>query len=304
VKRELSLLLAYAAMLAAIALAAPSFYSTANLRDLVLSNVPVLVAALGMTLVILLGEIDVSIGSQFALCGVTAGLLAKAGLPMPILALATAAMGAAMGALNGVLIARLGIPSIVVTLATMVILRDSLRWATGGEWVQNLPTTFQWMGLGQRTGQVVILTISIALLLASIWGMRNLALGRAFYAAGSDRESARLAGIPTRRIVFGAFVGVGALTGLAALLNSIRFSDLQSNAGTGLELKTIAAVVVGGASITGGRGTMIGTVLGVSLMGTVGPALTFLGVNAFWEKAIQGIIILAAVVIDRMVAKK
>ena len=303
-KRELSLLLAYAAMLAAIALAAPSFYSASNLRDLVLSNVPVLVAALGMTLVILLGEIDVSIGSQFALCGVAAGLLAKAGLPMPVLALAIAAMGAALGALNGVLIARLGIPSIVVTLATMVILRDSLRWVTGGEWVQNLPATFQWMGLGQRTGQIVILTIAMALLLACIWGLRHLAIGRAFYAAGSDRESARLAGIPTRKIVFGAFAAMGAFTGLAALLNSIRFSDLQSNSGTGLELKTIAAVVVGGASITGGRGTLIGTLLGVSLMGTVGPALTFLGVNAFWEKAIQGVIILAAVVIDRVVAKK
>jgi rhamnose transport system permease protein len=304
VKRELSLLLAYAAMLVAIALAAPSFYSASNLRDLVLSNVPVLVAALGMTLVILLGEIDVSIGSQFALCGVAAGLLAKAGLPMPVLALAIAAMGATLGALNGVLIARLGIPSIVVTLATMVILRDSLRWATGGEWVQNLPASFQWMGLGQRTGQIVILAIAAALLLACIWGMRHLAIGRAFYAAGSDRESARLAGIPTRKIVFGAFAAMGAFTGLAALLNSIRFSDLQSNSGTGLELKTIAAVVVGGASITGGRGTIVGTLLGVSLMGTVGPALTFLGVNAFWEKAIQGAIILAAVVIDRMVAKK
>ena len=303
-KREVSLLIAYAGMLLAIALAAPSFYSAANLRDLVLSNVPVLVAALGMTLVILLGEIDVSIGSQFALCGVAAGLLAKAGLPIPMLALAIAAMGATLGALNGVLIARLGIPSIVVTLATMVILRDSLRWATGGEWVQNLPATFQWMGLGQRTGQIAILSIAIALLLACIWAMRHLAIGRAFYAAGSDRESARLAGIPTRKIVFGAFAAMGAFTGLAALLNSIRFSDLQSNSGTGLELKTIAAVVVGGASITGGRGTIIGTLLGVSLMGTVGPALTFLGVNAFWEKAIQGVIILAAVVIDRMVAKK
>jgi rhamnose transport system permease protein len=303
-KREVSLLIAYVGMLLAIGLAAPSFYSASNIRDLVLSNVPVLVAALGMTLVILLGEIDVSIGSQFALCGVAAGLLAKAGLPMPVLALAISAMGAALGAINGVLIARLGIPSIVVTLATMVILRDSLRWATGGEWVQNLPQTFQWMGLGQRAGQVVILAISITLLLACVWGMRHLAIGRAFYATGSDRESARLAGIPTRRIVFGAFAGMGAFTGLAALLNSIRFSDLQSNSGTGLELKTIAAVVVGGASITGGRGTMIGTLLGVSLMGTVGPALTFLGINAFWEKAIQGAIILAAVVIDRMVGKK
>jgi rhamnose transport system permease protein len=303
-RRELSLLLAWGVLLVSIAVAAPGFYSLENLRDLVLSNAAVLVAAIGMTLVILLGQIDVSVGSQFAVCGVAAGLLAKAGLPMPLVAVLTALAGMAMGAVNGALVAAAGIPSIVVTLATMVVLRDGLRWATGGEWVQNLPATFQWLGLGQRAGQVLIGAIALTLFLLCAWGMRHLAAGRAIYATGSAPESARLAGIHTHRVLFWAFAGMGAFTGVAALLNSIRFSDLQSNAGVGLELKTIAAVVVGGVSITGGRGTLTGALLGVALLGTIGPALTFLGVSAFWEKAIQGAIILGAVVIDRMVRRK
>lgn len=303
-RREYSLLIALGCLLLFLALASPGFFSAANLRDLVLSNIPVLVAAIGMTIVILLGQIDVSIGSQFAVCTVTAGLLAKAGLPMPILLVAIAAAGLVLGTLNGALVAWLGIPSIVVTLATMVILRDTLRWITGGEWVQNLPANFQWMGLSQAAGQALIATIAAALFLLCAWAMRYVAAGRAVYATGSNAESARLAGIQPRRIVFGAFACMGAFTGIAALLNSIRFSDLQSNSGIGLELKTIAAVVVGGVAINGGRGTMAGALLGVALLGTIGPALTFLGISAFWEKAIQGAIILAAVAIDRIKGKK
>jgi rhamnose transport system permease protein len=304
VRREFSLLLALCCLLLLLALTSPGFFSVGNLRDLLLSNIPVLVAAIGMTVVILLGQIDVSIGSQFAICSVAAGLLAKAGLPMPILVIATAAVGMIMGTFNGALVAWLGLPSIVVTLATMVVLRDGLRWATGGEWVQNLPRTFQWMGLGQAAGQTLIVIFAALLFIVCAWGMRNLAAGRAVYATGSDAESARLAGIHTRRIVFGAFASMGAFTGIAALLNSIRFSDLQSNAGVGLELKTIAAVVVGGVAITGGRGRLAGSLLGVALLGIVGPALTFFGISAYWEKAIQGAIILAAVAIDRIAGKK
>ena len=128
--------------------------------------------------------------------------------------------------------------------------------------------------------------------------MRNLGAGRAIYAVGSDAEAARLAGVEPQRIVFGVFVLMGALVGLAALLNAVRFSVVPSNAGLGLELKAVAAVVVGGAAITGGRGTLLGTLIGAALLGTIGTALTFAGINPFWEKAIQGAIILAALVSD------
>jgi rhamnose transport system permease protein len=251
-----------------------------------------------MTMVILVGQIDISVGSQFAVATVLAGWLAKGGVPallwVPILVL----IGALMGGLNGVLIGRLRLPSIIVTLAMLVAWRDALRWITGGEWVQNLPADFQWFGLGQRVGQCLIVAIAIVVVVVFNWMFRNLAAGRALYAVGSDAEAARLAGIDPAQVTSFVFVLMGALTGLAALLNAVRFSTVPSNAGSGLELKAIAAVVVGGTAITGGRGTLTGTLIGVALLGTIGTALTFLGINPFWEKAIQGAIILAALASD------
>ena len=253
-----------------------------------------LLVSIGMTLVILVAQIDISVGSQFAIASVAAGWLAKSGVPMPFVLICVVLIGAAMGGVNGLLIGRLRLPSIIVTLAMLVTLRDALRWATGGEWVQNLPANFQWLGLGQRIGQLVIVIAVLMMLGVFAWALRNMAIGRALYAVGSDAEAARLAGIEPTRVTFLVFTLMGALVGFAALLNTIRFPTVPSNAGIGLELKAIAAVVVGGTAITGGRGTLIGTLIGVALLGTIGTALIFVGVNPFWEKAIQGAIILAA----------
>lgn len=294
-QRELSVAAAYLALLLLVALIAPNFFSAANLRDLALGNAAVLIVAVGMTLVILAGQIDISVGSQFAVCSVAAGLLAKAGLPMPLVVVALILLGGLLGAVNGALIAWVRIPAIVVTLATMVAWRDGLRWLTEGAWVQGLPASFQWFGLGQAAGQWLIVVGALAVWAAGAWCLGQLAAGRAVYAVGCDEEAARLAGIQPLRVTFGVFTLLGGLTGFAALLNAIRFSDIQSNAGVGLEMKAIAAVVVGGTAITGGRGTLAGTLVGVALLGTIGTALTFAGVNPFWEKAIQGAIILAAV---------
>ncbi len=142
------------------------------------------------------------------------------------------------------------------------------------------------------------MVLAVLVFASFAWALRRLGAGRAIYAVGSDAEAARLAGIEPRRVVFGVFVLMGALSGLAALLNAVRFSVVPGNPGIGLELKAIAAVVVGGTAITGGRGTVVGTLIGVALLGTIGTALTFLGINPFWEKAIQGAIILAALASD------
>jgi len=297
-KRELSAALAYVVLLILVGLIAPSFFNGGNLRDLALNNAPVLLVAIGMTLVILVGEIDISVGSQFAVCSVAAGWLAKDGVPIFLLLPSVMLIGAAMGALNGVLVGRLRLPSIIVTLAMLVAWRDALRWVTQGAWVQDLPASFQWFGLGQTWGQVLIVAIAFIVLVGFSWVLHNLGAGRAIYAVGSDAEAARLAGIQPQRVVCAAFVLVGALTGLAALLNAVRFSAVPSNAGLGLELKAVAAVVVGGTAITGGRGRLLGTLIGAALLGTIGTALTFAGINPFWEKAIQGAIILAALVSD------
>jgi rhamnose transport system permease protein len=297
-KRELSTALAFVALLLLVGALAPSFFSATNLRDLALNNAPALLVATGMTLVILVGEIDISIGSQFAVASVAAAWLAKAGVPIALLLPCVILIGSLMGAINGALVGRLGLPSIIVTLAMLVAWRDALRWATQGAWVQNLPKDFQWFGLGQSAGRILIVASALVILALFSWILKNLGIGRAIYAVGSDREAARLAGIEPQRIAFGVFVLMGALTGLAALLNAVRFSETPSNAGAGLELKAIAAAVVGGATITGGRGNLGGTLIGVALLGVIGTALTFMGVNPFWEKAIQGAIILAALASD------
>jgi len=297
-RRELSVALAYAALLLVLAVAAPRFYRPDPLRAFVVSNASVLVAAVGMTLVILCRQIDISIGSIFSICGVVAGLLAQAGLPIALVGLGTLVAGGGMGAINGVLVARLGLPSIVVTLATLVIGRESLRYVREGEFVRNLPPGFQWFGAGQGAGQWLVVSIALAVFALFAWGLRHLAAGRAVYATGSDPEAARLAGIRPRGVIFGVFVVMGALAGLAALLNAVRFADVDPNAGQGLELQVIAAVVVGGVAVSGGRGTLAGSFIGVALLGSIGPALVFLGTKPQWEKAIQGLIILLAVASD------
>ncbi|PYS49012.1 MAG: ABC transporter permease [Acidobacteria bacterium] len=297
-KRELAAAVAFLLLLIMVGISAPSFFSAENLRDLAVNNAPTLLIAIGMTLVILVGEIDISVGSQFAVCSVVAGELAKAGVPVGLLLPCLILIGAAMGAINGLLVGWLRLPSIIVTLAMLVAWRDALRWVTEGTWVQNLPANFQWFGLGQTVGQLLIVVIALIVLVSFSWALRNLGAGRAIYAVGSDSEAARLAGVEPQRVVFGVFVLMGALVGLAALLNAVRFSVVPSNAGLGLELKAVAAVVVGGAAITGGRGTLLGTLIGAALLGTIGTALTFAGINPFWEKAIQGAIILAALVSD------
>jgi rhamnose transport system permease protein len=297
-KREVSTAAALAALLVIVALASPSFFSSGNLSDLALNNAATLIVAIGMTMVILAGEIDISVGSQFAVCSVASGWLATVGVPIPLLLPSVLAIGAALGAVNGLFAGLLRLPSIIVTLAMMVAWRDGLRWTTQGAWVQNLPAEFQWLGLGQNIGHWMIVAAAGVTFAGFAWALRKLGAGRAIYAVGSDAEAARLAGIEPRRVVFAMFVLMGALSGLAALLNAVRFSVVPGNPGMGLELKAIAAVVVGGTAITGGRGTLVGTLIGVALLGTIGTALTFLGINPFWEKAIQGAIILAALASD------
>jgi len=217
---------------------------------------------------------------------------------MPLVVTAACAIGVALSIANGALVAFLRIPSIVVTLATMIALREGLRWATEGAWIQDLPASYQWLGLGPRAYPLMVLAVVAGLQAAFTWGLANLAAGRAVYAIGSSPGAARLAGLHVERVTVGVFAAAGALVGIAAVLNSVRFNQIPSNTGLGLELKVIAAVVVGGTAISGGRGTAFGTLLGVILLSAIGPGLTFLGVSAYWERAIHGVIILAAVAID------
>jgi rhamnose transport system permease protein len=296
--KEVAVAVTILALMIVLAFIAPGYFTRENLTDLFLANTPVMIIALGMTLIILLGQIDISVGSVFAICSIVAGVSVRSGFPIVISGLIACAAGATCGALNGALVAYLRVPSIVVTLATMVALRDGLRWQTQGSWIGNLPRHFQWLGMTQSSYTAVTFALVILLILSVTVGLRHLRIGRSVFATGSNEAAARIVGINTERVTFLVFIFAGLLTGLAAMLNSVRFNQIPSNLGLGLEMKVIAAVAVGGISITGGSGTILGTVLGVILLGSIGTALTFLGMSAYWEKAIQGGIILGAVAMN------
>jgi rhamnose transport system permease protein len=296
--REWSVAIALFTLLAILGVLAPDFFRRNQLLSILSSSVPVLIVACGMTLVIICRQIDISVGSQFSICSVLLGLLVQAHFPLWLAAAIAMLAGGALGALNGFLVAALGLPSIVVTLATMVTWREALRWWRQGEFVRDLPDTFQWFGLGQAKGQGIVLLAAVAIFLLLAFALKHLSAGRFVYAVGSDSEAARLAGIRPAWITFSVFTLTGILVGAASLLNGVRFADVDPKTGTGLEMQTIAAAVVGGVAISGGRGNLWGVLAGVFLLACIGPALVFLKLQPQWEKALQGCIILVAVAAD------
>jgi len=295
--REIGVLAALLLVLAALGIWAPAFYSPQPLLSLAAREAPTLIVAAGVALVIICREIDISVGSIFSVCSVVAGLAAARGWPLVGVLGVAIATGVVLGAVNGVLVGPWRLPSIVVTLATMVTLRQGLNLVRQGEFV-NLPPGVQWFGLSQTGGQWLLIGATLVFIVGLALVLQYGIAGRLVYAVGSNAEAARLAGIRPRLVTFNVFVLTGAFTGLAAMMNLVQSPQVQPLTGNGLELKVIAAVVVGGVAISGGRGNLWGVLIGLLLLACVTPALTYLRIEAFWEKAIQGAIILLAVVTD------
>ena len=301
--REISVASSLLLLLLVLAVLAPAFFSPQPLLSRLTREAPTLVVACGIALVIICRQIDISVGSQFCVCSVCAGLLAASGLPIPLIFPASIVIGATLGAFNGLFIAGLRLPSIVVTLATMVILREGLRLARQGQFV-NLPDNLQWFGLSQKSGQLLLIGIALLLFVVLLFNLKYIAAGRFIYAVGSDAEAARLAGIHPQLVTFLVFVFTGSLVGLASFMNIVQSPQVDPNSGLGLELKTIAAAVVGGVAISGGRGNLFGVFLGLLLLACINPALIYLHIEAYWEKAIQGAIILLAVIADGLRSRR
>lgn len=286
-----------ALLLAVMAFTAPGFFEPQPLLSRLTAAAPRLVVTCGIVLVMLCRQIDISVGSLFAVCAVTTGLMVSAHVPLPLAALASVLLGALGGAVNGLLVAGLRLPSIVVTLATMVTWREMLRLGQQGVFV-NLPDGVQWFGLPMVRGQWVVCGAALAVLSGLALGLRFLSVGRFVYAVGSDAEAARLAGLHPRFTTFATFVVLGGLTGMAAVLNLVQSPQVDPASGRLLELEAIAAAVVGGVAVSGWRGSLWGVLAGFLLLTCISPALTYLGVKPYWDKAIQGGIILLAVIVD------
>lgn len=269
-----------------------------NVLSLLTNASVVAIAAVGATMVILTGQIDISLGSMLVVCVFAAGFLDHAGVPPLAIVPLTVLCGAALGSLNGVLAAVAGIPSIIVTLGTLTVFRSALLAVLPQEYLGNFSPGFRALGLTRLLGVPLPVWVTAAVVLASALWLANSRWGRSLYAVGSNPAAAALAGVRVRRVHFQVLVLSGAFVGLAAAFHGPRFSQINANEGLGFEFVVITAVVLGGINIFGGSGNVLGALLGVLLLGVMQSSLIFLGLNADWEQFFQGLFILLAVTAD------
>jgi len=277
----------------------PRFLGANNLNTIISGNAYIAVAAIGMSMVIITGHIDVSVGALIGVLATISGTLAVSGYPVWVAWIAPIFVGMAVNAVVGALVAYGKIPSIVVTLGMLSILRGGLVSVTGGAWINNLPPEFQLaqqrlLDIPLPVWMMVALTI-----LAFLW-MRYSAFGRSLYAVGGNIEAARAAGIPVERRVVQVFMIHGAFAGLATILFATQLKIIQSTVPPNLELTIITASVIGGVSILGGTGTVIGSTLAAILFSAIGSALIFINVSPYWLRAVIGLLILITVLVDML----
>ena len=293
---ELSLLV----LCVALSLATDTFFSFRNLLN-VLDQLTVLgIMALGMTAVIVIGGIDLSVGSVLALSMMVMGWLSNVvGIPMPIAILAALGMGAICGLGSGLLITHARLPAFIATLATMSICRGLANMVTDGSQIVGYPDWFSAMSINRYFGFLSItVALFIVLTIAAAVFMKYRAAGRSLYAIGGSAEVARLAGIPVRKVTLAVYTECGLLSGLAGAVMSTRLDSSQPSGGLGYELDTIAAVVIGGASLSGGVGTIWGTLMGVLTIGVLRNGLNLLGVSPFVQQVVIGGVIVLAEAVD------
>jgi ribose transport system permease protein len=270
--------------------------------------------SVGMTLVIIAGGIDLSVGSVLALCGAVAAGLLKNGIEIPsanlyvgftVLGAVVAALliGSLLGVFNGLVVTRFKVPSFVATLAMLTIARGLTMLWTGGFPVSSLGDRFAWIGTGWFIGIPVPVWISGIIVTIAIVLTQKTKLGRYIYAIGGNESAATLSGINVRKVKIIVYTIAGGLAAAGGLLVTSRLDAAQPNAGTGYELDSIAAVVIGGTSLTGGKGSIGGTVLGAIIIGVLNNGLVLLNVSPFWQQVLKGMVILAAVIIDKAKAK-
>ena len=300
--RETILGLAILALLALIASRFPGFVAPANLARVFTDTAPLILLALGQMAVILTKCIDLSVAANLALCGMVAALMNGAGVPLPLILLAVVALGAALGAMNGLLVWKLGIPSIVVTLGTMTIYRGSIFLMTGGAWINahQMSEGFKALPRHILLGLPVMAWIALAAIAAVAILLTRTALGRALYAVGGNPHAALYTGISVGRTQFAAFVLSGALAGLTGYLWVARYAVAYVDIAGGFELDVVAACVIGGIAIAGGSGTVAGAVMGALFLGIIKNALPVVGISPFWQMAISGSAILLAIAFNAM----
>jgi rhamnose transport system permease protein len=303
--RELGIVVALLLLIAVTAALEPRFVESDSLRNLALNASIFAILAAGQTLVIITRNVDLSVGSVLGLSAFFAGdlLSGHEGRSLIVVFMLGIALGAGCGLLNGVLVTWGRVPALVLTLGTLYVFRGLAFLWTDGRQVnaETLPDSFLNLGSDSLLGVPILVWIALVVVLAVGQWLRDFRPGRELYAIGSNPEGARLAGVRSDRRVLAAFVLAGALAGLGGVLFTARFGTVDATAGTGYELTVIAAAVVGGVAIFGGTGSVYGAALGALLLGTITSSLIVLRVEAFWQQAAIGALLLLAIAFDRLV---
>jgi len=307
-RREGTLVLIILLVLAAVSLRAHGFLRLSNLNDILTDTSILVIVSIGQMMVIITGGADLSVASGIALTGMSVALLnwLVPGIPMPVIVALAVLIGFVLGSINGLLVSAAKIPPIITTLATLGIYRGVVFLESGGQWVSAHKMTEGFRDLPHQAplGIPNLLLAAVLVTIVSAVFIRLTRTGREIYGAGGNRTAARYVGIPLARIDYLVYAISGVLVGLAGLLWVSRYASAQNDTATGFELQTIAACVIGGVSMLGGSGTIVGVILGALFLGIVNNALPVVGLSPFFQMAIQGFVILAAIIANSVVDRR
>ncbi len=300
-RSEIALAVAILLIMGVVSFWSPQVFSYGNIANVAQSAAPLVIMALGVLLVIITSGIDLSVGSTFSLSGMVAGLAMSAGAAWPLACVAGLAVGIAVGAINGLLVTLLGLAPFVVTLITYAVGASLAFVITDGHSIALLDPTFYLLNGGQLIPGVtnyvmfcLLGTIAIEL------GLRKLVMGRWVYAVGSNDKASRLLGIPVNGIRAGVYVIAGLLAAFSSMLSLSYISNSEATSGANMMLQAIAACVIGGASLFGGTGSAVGAALGAIMITVIQNGVNLIGINSFWQGSVTGLVILVAVLIDRL----
>jgi ribose transport system permease protein len=297
--RQYGLILALIILIVVFSFASEYFFSVPNFLNIARQVSVTAIVAVGMTFVIISGGIDLSVGSNLAFSGVIAAMTFAQSGSVPLAFLAGVAVGFGIGLFNGLLTAKGRIAGFIVTLATMGAIRGFSFIVTGGNPVPAADPGFIFVGTGSVFGIAVPILIMVVIVALGSFVLNKTKFGRYVYAVGGNEKASRWSGLKVDRVQVAVYSLVGLLAGLAGVIFASRLGSGQPFAGDGFELDVIAAVILGGSSLAGGRGTISGTIIGVLIIGVLGNGLTLLDVSSYWQMVVQGAIIVAAVLIDR-----
>lgn len=302
-RREVLTISGVLLLLLVVALFDPNFVSAFNLSRTANSAVILILLAAGVTPVIITKNIDVSVGAILALSGILGAKLLVAGTNMWLVILFIAGLGAILGAINGAIVTYGHVPSIVATLGTMSVYRGVSFLITGGYSIENIPRSFSRLGSVSVAGIPILVISAVVLVILLTWFLGRTRWGRYVYATGGNEEGAHLIGIRTDLITIMAFAFSGLFAGLAAVVFIAQIGSISNQAGVGMEMSAIAAAVIGGVALTGGVGTVVGSMFGALFITTATSAMQFMGVPGFWSNAVIGAVLLIALFADAMVRR-